>query len=166
METEESPLKPLVTVPTTHCKSLRGLTDLTFFLFPFASPLPLCEGSISCGGKSHHIPTELKIFPIIFRIAFKLLGITHHHPRIWPPSLFLQSILLLCPVLLLCLTTHPSRMCQIMSPTLSLDSYSCVTWNFFSLPHPSTPIYLLSLEAQHKCHSVTDTFPDSSFIPS
>lgn len=166
METGESPLKPLVTVPTTHCKSLRGLTDLTFFLFPFASPLPLCEGSISCGGKSHHIPTELKIFPIIFRIAFKLLGITHHHPRIWPPPLFLQSILLLYPVLLLCLTTHPSRMCQIMSPTLSLDSYSCVTWNFFSLPHPSTPIYLLSLEAQHKCHSVTDTFPDSSFIPS
>ena len=59
--------------------------------FPFASPLTLCEGSISCGGKSHHIPSELKIFPITSRIAFKLFGITHHQPRIWAPPLCLQS---------------------------------------------------------------------------
>lgn len=133
-------------------------------IFPFPFPLPLhflsVKGS-SCGGKSHHIPTELKIFPIISRIAFKLQSIIHITPGSDPTSLSTVNSPIVSSALA-GLTTHPSRICS-LSPTLSLDSYSCVMWNFFPYHIPPLQYTFCPLKPSTNATVWQTLFPDSSF---
>lgn len=140
----------------------------SLFPFPFASPLPLCEGFISCGGKSHHIP-ESKYFPS-FQDSIQTPGHHSSSPQdLTPTSLSTVNSPIVSSAL--AMPDHSpfpfQNMPNYVPHSLTRQLFLCyigISFPYHIPPLQNIPSVPWSPAQMPQC--LTDTFPDSSFIPS
>lgn len=162
METGGSLVKSLLIVITHPSQAILMSWDIKSpktFLFdplnvssvfpssPFASPFPLWMMPIEIFSHSSRTWKVSHHFQDTIQAPWSHL---YGPPGSYPSFILHSYISSLHPVLLLC-QTHPSRICQLLPATSSLDSCSLDSLECCS-PTSSPRIFFLSLETQQKCH--------------